>query len=59
MKKLLNYAVIAAITIAFLGTSSLIAQEWTKEQKEVWQVVEDDWANWQEGDMDATFCQCP
>ena len=55
MKKLLNYAVITAISFMFLGASSLVAQEWTKEQKEVWQVVEDAWADWQQGDMNATY----
>lgn len=34
MKKLMNYAAIAAITIAFLGASTLYAQERPKEQAE-------------------------
>lgn len=55
MKKMKNYAVIAAITFTFLGASTLVAQEWTKEQQEVWEVVEDGWAQWQAGDFDASF----
>lgn len=55
MKKLMKCAMITTITIAFLSVSSLNAQEWTKEQKEVWQVVETAWEKWQEGDFDASF----
>ena len=55
MKKMKNYAVIAAITIAFLSASTLDAQEWTKEQKEVWTEVENMWKNWQANDIDAAF----
>jgi len=51
----MNYAVIAVIIFSFLGASTLVAQEWTKEQKEVWQVIEEAWAKWQEGDFDASF----
>ena len=43
MKKLINYAVIALTCIAFLGTSTAFGQEWSKEQKSVWQEVEDDY----------------
>jgi hypothetical protein len=38
MKTSLKYTMIALF--AFFMTSSVIAQEWTKEQKEVWQTVE-------------------
>ena len=55
MKKLMNYAAIAVTMIAFLCASTLNAQEWTKDQKEVWSVIENAWANWQEGDYDAAF----
>lgn len=54
MKKLMNYAAIAVTMIAFLGASTLKAQEWTKEQMEVWKVVENAWAKWQEGDLEAS-----
>ena len=55
MKKLMNYAAIAVTMIAFLGASTLNAQEWTKDQMEVWKVIENGWAKWQEGDYDAAF----
>ena len=55
MKKLINYAVIALTCIAFLGTSTAIGQEWSKDQKAVWQEVEDGWAAWKSGDIDGAF----
>lgn len=55
MKNLLKCAVIAAITFAFLGASTLVAQDWTKEQTELWQTIENAWTKWQEGDFDASF----
>ncbi len=55
MKKLMNYAAIAVTMIALLGASTLHAQEWTKEQKAVWQTVDHTWATWKAGDIDATF----
>lgn len=55
MKKATKLAAIAAILFAFLGASTLVAQEWTKEQKEVWQVVENQWENWQAKDIDGAF----
>ena len=33
-------------------TSSVVAQDWTNEQKEVWQIVEDGWKAWQAGDIE-------
>ena len=55
MKKLMNYFVIAMTCIAFLGTSTAIAQDWSKDQKEVWETIEDGWAAWKSGDADAAF----
>ena len=54
MKKLMNYAVIAAIVFSFLGASTLVAQDWTKDQKEVWKVVETAWSKMQEGDLESS-----
>ena len=54
MKRFMNYAAIAVTMIAFLGVSTLNAQEWTKDQMEVWSVIESSWANWQEGDLEAS-----
>ena len=55
MKTLINYAAIAITMIAFLSVSTLNAQEWSKEQKEVWQEVENMWENWKTGDLNAAF----
>ncbi|HOW24387.1 MAG TPA: hypothetical protein PK711_01845 [Bacteroidales bacterium] len=48
MKKLLRLAMMAMVAII---TTSVFAQEWTKEQKEVWQVVEESWTCWKAGDI--------
>ena len=55
MKKLMNYVTIAVTIIAFLGASAVCAQEYTDDQKEVWKVVEDFWADWEKSDPDAGF----
>lgn len=49
MKTTLRFAIIAVL--AFFLTSSVIAQEWTKEQKEVWQTVENTWSKWKANDI--------
>jgi len=49
MKTLLKIAVFAIVTL--IVASSSFAQEWTKEQKEVWQVVETGWAKYKAGDV--------
>ncbi len=55
MKKLINYTAIAITMIAMFGTLTLNAQICTKEQKAVWQEVENMWTNWKAGDLDAAF----
>ena len=35
-----------------IGASVASGQEWTKAQKEVWQIVEDGWMKWKTGDFD-------
>lgn len=56
MKKLMNYTAIAVTMLALLGATTLHAQVLcTKEQKAVWQEVENMWANWKAGDVDALF----
>jgi len=52
MKKTVTCAVIALI--AFIASTSAFAQEWTKAQKEVWQIVEDGWTKWKAGDITGT-----
>ena len=55
MKKLINYTAIAMTMIAMFGAVTLNAQICTKEQKAVWQEVENMWKNWKAGDLDAAF----
>jgi hypothetical protein len=53
MKTSVRIALIACF--AFIASSALFAQDWTKAQKEVWQVVTDSWAKTQTGDLDGMF----
>jgi hypothetical protein len=41
----------------FLGivSANAFCQEWTKAQKEVWQVVEDSWTKWKAGDIEGNM----
>lgn len=55
MKTLINASATTLLIIAFLGLTTLKAQEWTKEQKEVWNEVEKMFTNWKNGDFDASF----
>ena len=52
MKTSLKFAVVAFT--AFITTTTAFAQEWTKAQKEVWQVVEEGWTKWKAGDIEGT-----
>ncbi len=55
MKKLINYRAVAMTVIAIFGALTLNAQIYSKEQKAVWQEVENKWTNWKAGDLDAAF----
>ena len=55
MKKFINYTVISITMIVMFGASTLNAQNFTKEQKAVWQEVENKWTNWKAGNLDAAF----
>jgi len=50
MKALLRIAVLVLVVV--ISAASAYAQEWTKAQKDVWQIVEDSWSKWKAGDMD-------
>ena len=50
MKKLISLVLIASMML--LLAAATFAQEWTKEQSEVWKVVEDSWVKWKAGDID-------
>jgi len=52
MKTTLKIALIAWFAVI---ASTSFAQEWTKAQKEVWQVVEDSWAKTKAGDLNTMF----
>lgn len=49
MKTLLK---LTLVVMTIIITTSVFAQEWTKEQKEVWQTVENSWIKWKAGDPD-------
>jgi hypothetical protein len=53
MKKFAKCVVV--VFAVFLATTTAFAQEWTKAQKEVWQVVEDSWAKMKSGDVDGSI----
>jgi len=55
MKKVFSIAFAACIIIAFCFSGSIQAQEWTKSQQEVWQVVEKSWESWAGGDVEGTL----
>lgn len=55
MKRYINYITLAIIMIASFGSLSLNAQTYSKEQMAVWQEVENKWAKWKAGDLDAAF----
>ena len=52
--KTLSQSLVVAFVL-FIATSTAFAQEWTKAQKEVWQVVEDSWAKTKSGDLNGMF----
>ncbi len=49
MKKLKS-ALMVTLALLLITTAESNAQEWTKAQKEVWQVVEKSWADWKNKD---------
>lgn len=55
MKKLTKLAAVVALLIGFLVTSSLTAQEWTKEQLEVWNVSQMMWEKWKAKDIEGAY----
>ncbi len=53
-----NLKTIVFVLCTFLFVSSALAQEWTKDQLELWTSIEATWEKWQGGDTDgalATF----
>jgi hypothetical protein len=51
MKKIMKIVVIAVLILSAAGIAN--AQEWSKEQTEVWKVVQDSWKGWKAGDANA------
>ena len=54
MKRILSFIFCSFIIVLFCS-SVIYSQEWTKEQKEVWSVVEKSWSAWQSGDAMETL----
>ncbi len=55
MKNLTKIAATALILFAFLSGTSISAQEWTKDQLEVWNVSQAMWEKWKAKDMEGAF----
>ena len=55
MKNLKKTTAIATLLIAFLGATTLNAQEWTKEQSEVWKETQEMWDKWKANDYEGAF----
>jgi len=51
MKTIIKMIAVWALTMVL--TIPVMAQEWTKEQTEVWNVVKSMWSSWQKGDSEA------
>jgi len=50
MKRIVG--IVSLITLLCLASVNTFSQNWSKEQLEVWAVVEDSWDGWSGGDMD-------
>jgi hypothetical protein len=55
MKRLLSIAMAMAFIMALAFTTTTQAQDWTKEQKEVWSVVMKSWESWAKGDVESAL----
>jgi len=55
MKKFANHMALAALLVAFLAGTAVTAQEWTKDQLEVWNVSQASWEKWKAKDLDGAF----
>ena len=55
MKKLLTIALAMGLFMAFAFPNTSNAQEWTKEQREVWTIVKDSWSKWAKGDVEGSI----
>lgn len=50
-----NLKAIVFVLCTFLFISSAMAQEWTKDQLELWKSIEASWAKWQGGDVEGSM----
>lgn len=48
--KTLSKSLLTALVLLMIATT-VLAQEWSKEQMEVWKVVKDGWDKWKTGDV--------
>jgi hypothetical protein len=54
MKRILGFIFCSFIIVVF-GSSVIFSQEWTREQEEVWSVVEKSWSAWRSGNAMETL----
>lgn len=55
MKNLMKKALMATLALLLLYPAKTMAQEWTKDQKAVWQVVQNSWESWKNKDITGYF----
>jgi len=53
MKKFV--AVLSSILLFVFISGTIMAQEWSKEDKELWKTIEDSWKKWQDKDVEGTL----
>jgi hypothetical protein len=55
MKNLLKVFFAISFLLALAFTNNTYAQDWSKDQKEVWTVVADSWKKWADDDIEGTL----
>jgi len=55
MKKTINLSIAGLVCLLLLGTNALQAQDWSKDQKAVWNVIEKGWEAYTNGDSKTAF----
>ncbi|HYW94550.1 MAG TPA: DUF4440 domain-containing protein [Bacteroidales bacterium] len=55
MKNVMKKTLLASLALMLIFPLKTMAQEWTKDQKEVWQVVQNSWEAWKNKDVSSYF----
>lgn len=55
MKSTFKIVFAIGMIMALFSSTTTVAQEWTKDQKEVWNVVVDSWNKWAAGDIEGSM----